>query len=182
MLERGVFVICGKTAQPSTRKDTEHRIKIPNATFGISAFSCHHHISRSLHARDWRHFHERNTFYPRFGGQNEGGNLCSESRFKLQRSKNLSLFENGCSFFELPEPRAYNRCAHSEDPVLFYGVRAVRLQAIANVYSGANSQCDPSTALLSSVPLLDRPKQTGRIYRTATHSGQLGKLNARGSD
>jgi hypothetical protein len=40
MLERGVFVICGKTAQPSTRKDTEHRIKIPNATFRISAFSC----------------------------------------------------------------------------------------------------------------------------------------------
>jgi hypothetical protein len=39
MLERGVFVIWGETAQPPTRKDTEQRSKIPNAILRISASS-----------------------------------------------------------------------------------------------------------------------------------------------
>jgi hypothetical protein len=38
MLEREVFVIWGVTAQPSTRKDTEHNTSIAKAIFGISAF------------------------------------------------------------------------------------------------------------------------------------------------
>ena len=37
MLERGVFVIWGETAQPPTRKDTEQMSKIPNAILRISA-------------------------------------------------------------------------------------------------------------------------------------------------